>query len=204
MAKYIHKLLKEALLDMMEAEPLDDISVVKLIRQTGINRKTFYNHYRGMTDLLCRILTDECVAAMGWNVRMDNWSAGVERMMYAMCRQERFVRRIRESRYAAPARMHVRSLFDAGVECIVQSARSSYERQQGRPVSLTERQQKYLAHSCASVLFSTLEEWFEGGRQEPIPECVQLMEVLTNSSVWEGIRFFDSRNRGVPIPALPG
>ena len=30
------------------------------------------------------------------------------------------------------------------------------------------------------------------------------MEVLTNSSVWEGIRFFDSRNRGVPIPALPG
>jgi AcrR family transcriptional regulator len=39
------RLLKEALIDLLEKKPLQDVSVSELCGAAGINRTTFYNHY---------------------------------------------------------------------------------------------------------------------------------------------------------------
>lgn len=46
------RLLQEGLLRLLEAKPLDKISVTELCRESGINRATFYNHYSSPQDLL--------------------------------------------------------------------------------------------------------------------------------------------------------
>lgn len=49
------RLLREALLDMLNERPLADISVSELCRVAGINRSTFYAHYGNPADLFDEI-----------------------------------------------------------------------------------------------------------------------------------------------------
>ena len=52
------RLLKEALLRLLEKKSLDRISITELCKEAGINRATFYRHYELPRDLLIEIETE--------------------------------------------------------------------------------------------------------------------------------------------------
>lgn len=43
--KYTRMVLRDSLLDLLNAKPLNQISISELCREADINRNTFYNHY---------------------------------------------------------------------------------------------------------------------------------------------------------------
>ena len=45
------RLLKEALLELLDEKPLEEISVAELCRRADVQRATFYNHYAIVEDL---------------------------------------------------------------------------------------------------------------------------------------------------------
>lgn len=51
--------LSEALKEMMEKTPLDEISVVTLTKKCGVNRQTFYYHFHDIYDLLTLVFLNE-------------------------------------------------------------------------------------------------------------------------------------------------
>ncbi len=46
------KAIRNALFELMEAKSIDDISISELTAAANVNRRTFYTHYRNMTDIL--------------------------------------------------------------------------------------------------------------------------------------------------------
>ncbi|MGN1097892.1 MAG: TetR/AcrR family transcriptional regulator [Clostridia bacterium] len=52
------RLLKESLLNLMEENNIQKISVSELCKAAGINRSTFYNHYGSQYDVLREVETD--------------------------------------------------------------------------------------------------------------------------------------------------
>ena len=56
--------LANALKELMEAKPLDTITVKELTEIVGINRQTFYYHYKNIYDLLTDIYLNEVVLGM--------------------------------------------------------------------------------------------------------------------------------------------
>lgn len=50
------KLIKEALADLLQEKPLDKITVTDVITRAGINRGTFYAHYRDIPDLIDHLI----------------------------------------------------------------------------------------------------------------------------------------------------
>lgn len=52
------RLLKEALLRLLEKKSLERISITELCREAGINRATFYRHYELPRDLLTEMQTE--------------------------------------------------------------------------------------------------------------------------------------------------
>ena len=49
---YTKKLLRDSLLSLMEEKPVSRISVTELCKIAGVNRGTFYSHYREPKDVL--------------------------------------------------------------------------------------------------------------------------------------------------------
>ncbi|MCC8090140.1 MAG: TetR/AcrR family transcriptional regulator, partial [Oscillospiraceae bacterium] len=46
------RLLKDALIRLLNGKSIDEISVTELCRESGINRSTFYHHYGSPYDVL--------------------------------------------------------------------------------------------------------------------------------------------------------
>lgn len=57
--------LRNALLELMKKQSIDTISVTELCKTAGINRNTFYSHYREPVDLLNEIENE--LLGMMWN-----------------------------------------------------------------------------------------------------------------------------------------
>lgn len=57
------RMLKEALLKLMETKSIQKISVSELCKEAGINRVTFYNHYSAPSDILTE-MGDELISGM--------------------------------------------------------------------------------------------------------------------------------------------
>ncbi len=56
--KLTKRLLKNALMELVETEPLSSISVTKLCKQADVNRSTFYSYYNDIIELLKEIEDD--------------------------------------------------------------------------------------------------------------------------------------------------
>lgn len=192
MAKYIDRLLKSTLLEQMETKNLDDITVVGLIQAAEINRKTFYNHYSGLADLLCKIVSERCDEAVIGNSTTDSWEKAVKNLMVAARDSQDFLQKVFQSNYALAARNCIRKRFDAGVLEFVKSSEARYEQRSGKRIVLTRHQEQYLVRFYSSLLFSLIEEWFMNGMKEGIDECIKLIDTLTNNGVYEGIVYFTS------------
>lgn len=52
MALNIHKILGDTLLEMCKTKKLESITVLDIIKETGISRQTFYNRFRDKNDLI--------------------------------------------------------------------------------------------------------------------------------------------------------
>lgn len=49
------RLIREAMLDLLQTQPLSKISVRELCDAAGVNRTTFYNHYHDTSEVLAEI-----------------------------------------------------------------------------------------------------------------------------------------------------
>ena len=64
MAGSTQRVIRKTFMELLEERPLNEITVKLIVERCGINRKTFYNHYRDIPDLMEKILTDEVDAIM--------------------------------------------------------------------------------------------------------------------------------------------
>ena len=75
MAGQTQRAIRETFLTLLDERPLHEITVKLIVERCGINRKTFYNHYRDIPDLMEQILTDEADAIMARYTQVDSFEA---------------------------------------------------------------------------------------------------------------------------------
>lgn len=51
----VKKILANALLNLCQKQSLQPITVSQLLKETGVSRQTFYNHFKDKNDLICYI-----------------------------------------------------------------------------------------------------------------------------------------------------
>ena len=75
MAGQTRRAIRETFLELLDERPLHEITVKLIVERCGINRKTFYNHYRDIPDLMEKILTDEVDAIMARYTQVESFEA---------------------------------------------------------------------------------------------------------------------------------
>lgn len=78
------RLLLEALMSMLERQPMADIRVTDLCREAGINRATFYRHYAIPQDVL-EEAADELIRDLDRLARPLTSAADLEQALERMC-----------------------------------------------------------------------------------------------------------------------
>lgn len=193
MTRYYDRLLKDTLLKQMKKGPLDSISVLSLCREADVNRKTFYNHYNGMSDLICRMITDRLDEIETEKITTKNWDHFTSELMNIMKKYQEFLRAVTGSSYANDALQAYRNRIDEYCDEFVDSACMDISQDTGEEIILHEPYHSYLSMFYSSLMSSIIEKWFLNGMKESIEDIVSLISELTSGDVYSGIEKYGKK-----------
>ena len=90
MARKTEKAIATALKKLLATKPLSKITISDIANECGINRMTFYYHYRDVYDLIDHIFDDTLRASLEGSRTIADWQDGVLRLMKAMQKEKAF------------------------------------------------------------------------------------------------------------------
>lgn len=76
MSQITKKAMATALKELLSEKPLDKITVVDLAERCGVNRKTFYYHFKDIYDLIDWIFLGEVQEALDGKRSYETWRQG--------------------------------------------------------------------------------------------------------------------------------
>lgn len=80
MPRNTKKALADSLKDLLRTRPLSKVTIADITEGCGINRMTFYYHFRDIYDLVEWICREECSAALGGPLDRETWQEGFCRL----------------------------------------------------------------------------------------------------------------------------
>ena len=91
MSQTTKKALAESLKKLMNATPLVKITVNDIVKDCGVNRRTFYYHFKDVYDLLEWIFKNEVSNVMAENKTYNTWQQGFLRIFFYLSENRKIV-----------------------------------------------------------------------------------------------------------------
>lgn len=170
--------LGDAMIELIQEKPFDEITVQEVLDRAGISRTTFYAHYRDKDDLFMSDVDEFLEGAAAMLTRNGDTSDRVAPV-------EEFFAHVAEGRklydaLVASDRLDdfmglARGHFARGIE------RRLADSRRARAVEAASR--AALAHALAGAMLSLLSWWLDRGMSVPPAE----MDELFHRMVWSGV-----------------
>ncbi|MBR5753613.1 MAG: TetR/AcrR family transcriptional regulator C-terminal domain-containing protein [Clostridia bacterium] len=90
MAKKTEVAIAEALKKLLAKKPLNKITISDITDECGVNRMTFYYHYRDIYDLIEHVCDDLLRNSLEGSRTLTTWQDGVLRMLQAIKENQAF------------------------------------------------------------------------------------------------------------------
>ncbi|MBC5581961.1 TetR/AcrR family transcriptional regulator [Anaerofilum sp. BX8] len=175
MSQITKRALAASLKKLLAEKALDKITVTDLVEDCGVNRQTFYYHFRDIYDLVEWIYTSEASAALGEKKTYDTWQQGfLEIFRYAQ-ENRAFVLRT----YHSLSREHLeRYLFSetyALLENVVE------EQSAGRSIRSSDK--AFIANFYKYGFVGLMLDWIGAGMKEDPRALVERLELVIHGSI---------------------
>ena len=173
---YTKMFLKESLLDLMKAKPIDKITPTELCRRAEINRNTFYKHYYTTRDLLQEIedeFSAQIVESLGAKLHQNDTLQLLQQICQIVLDKKEFCK-ILLSANGDPAFMQ--DVIMLGKGFILQSWEEM-------GVQLSEEKMEIAFAFIISGSVAIMRTWAAGDMSIPPQEIAELINRLTLSGI---------------------
>lgn len=195
MALYTQDRLADTLKTLMREKPLDDITVQELVDRARVNRKTFYYHYHGISDLINWMYATRLSTRLdGMDVAPDTWAGIFQDLMKRTRKEADCLSAIFDSSYAPSFRLAVTRSFDNITRRFVRAAIGIYEREHGLALNLTPRQLGYINRYYSMALYGMTEEWLLTGMRDTEEAFAHTMKQLTRDNMYRSFAEMHEEN----------
>lgn len=165
------KLIAEALKSLLRTKPLERITISDISDTCGINRKTFYYHFRDVYDLIEWIFKEEAIRTIKDYTLHDDPKGALTFVLQFLSDNAQICRGLLQSM----GRDHLRLLLHKDVAHLFYS----FIRQHSQDLSVPKEYKEFLACYYADAIVSAILTWFENGMKESPERLIQFL-VLTN------------------------
>ena len=159
MADFTRKAIIETYISMIERMPASQVTVSALVKECGINRNTFYYHFRDIPDLLETIAETDADSIISSSDPADTLEDCLERAIgFALLRRKAVM-----NIYSSSSR----NIFEVSLWRVVESVVRRYlERRYGDDIPSDRREAVVRYLKC--VLFGLVSGWLESGMDKDI------------------------------------
>lgn len=162
--------LADSLKKLMLHRPLDKITVKELVEDCGVNRQTFYYHFRDIYDLLGWVFQTEAYDAITDCQNYDTWQQGFLKILQYVKSNQDFC----TNAFRSLGREHLEFFLNNATFALISSVMD--ELSEGH--RLQERDKVFIARFFTFGITGMLTDWIRSGMTASPESMVQELSTL--------------------------
>lgn len=186
------KAIADSVKELMKKKDLQKISVADIVERCGINRQTFYYHFKDKYDLVNWIYYNEVVSAVVHYRMMEDWSVVVLNVLKGMQKEKAFyINALSVSGQNA----FQDYFFDVTKNLLLTLIESVMDEK-----LITEEDKNFIAEFYTYGLVGVVLQWAQRGMKQPPEQIVQrlsrLIDDMTSYTVVHFLQEHNPKNSG--------
>lgn len=180
--------LAASLKKVLETKPLDKITITDLTNDCGVNRQTFYYHFKDIYDLIGWMYLTKADEAIGPNKTYATWEEGMLDMCEHMLQSRSFVLKTYHSR--------VHDYLIPLLEQLSYDLLIGVVREVSKNYNITEEDKVFIADFYKYGYAGIISKWVDDGMEEDPHELVQRLEYLVKGNFVEAVKRYHAAENG--------
>ena len=186
MSQVTKRALAASLIKLLSQKPLDKVTVKDIIEDCGVNRQTFYYHFKDIYDLVEWSCVEDGTKALQGKKTYDSWTEGLTQIFEAVLENKPFIMNV--YRNVDRERME-RYLYHLTYDLIV-----GVVQEKSKDLDISGEDKKFIANFYKYGFVGIMLEWIQEGMKADIEELVNKMSLTLHNTVTTSIHNFQKNS----------
>ncbi len=185
MSKYTKQALGESLKRLLQKKPLNKITVTEIVDDCGLNRMTFYYHFKDIYDLLEWVCVEDAEKALEGRSSYSNWQEGLANVFELIQENKAFVMHAYRSMSRDYLEMYIYRLTDALFIAVID------ELDKGQ--KLRPEDKEFIASFYKYAFLGIMLHWIDNDMKENPKDIIERLGILVEGDIANAVERFSNR-----------
>ena len=175
MSQVTKRALEASLKNLLLKKPLSKITINDITEDCGINRMTFYYHFKDIYDLIEWACLEDGKRALADKKTYSTWSEGLEQIFEAVLENKPFILNVYHSVSQKKIESYLYKLtYDLMIGVVEERAAG---------MSVRAEDKEFIAHFYKYAFVGLTLEWIRGGMKEAPVAIVERVSTVTHGGI---------------------
>lgn len=175
MSQMTKRALVASLKDLLAEKPLDKITVTDLTEHCGVNRMTFYYHFKDIYDLVEWACIESATRALAGQKTYDTWQQGFLQIFEAVRDNKPFIMNVYHCVHREQVEKYLEPLVDSLLMGVIE--------EESRNITVRQEDKAFIAQVYAYIFIGLMLDWIKDDMREDPEEIVSRLARLIKGSV---------------------
>lgn len=182
MSQVTKRALEQSLKNLLLKKPLTKITINDIAEDCGINRMTFYYHFKDIYDLVEWSCLEDARRALEQKKTHDTWQQGLLQIFQAVRDNRPFILNV----YRCVHREQVEKYLEPLVDNLVMGVLN----EESAGITVREEDKAFITQVYSYILVGLMLDWIKDDMREEPKEIVERLDRLIDGSMEEALRRF--------------
>ena len=182
MSQVTKRALEQSLKNLLLKKPLTKITISDITEDCGINRMTFYYHFKDIYDLVEWACLEDAKRALDEKKTYNTWQQGLLQIFEAVQENKPFILNVYRCVHREQVEKYLQPLVDQLMLDDIQEESAS--------MMIREEDKQFIAKIYAYIFIGVMLDWIKDDMREAPQEIVARLVKLLRGSVTAALRRF--------------
>lgn len=182
MSQVTKRALEQSLKNLLLKKPLTKITINDIAEDCGINRMTFYYHFKDIYDLVEWSCLEDARKALEEKKSYDTWEQGFLQLFEAVQENKPFIMNVYRCVHQEQVEKYLKPLVDQLVLTIINEEASSH--------AVRDDDKEFIAQIYSYIFIGLMLDWIKADMQEDPKHIVSRLGILLKGSISDALARF--------------
>lgn len=175
MSQITKRALEQSLKNLLLQKPLNKITINEIADDCGINRMTFYYHFKDIYDLVEWSCMEDAKNALNENKTYETWQQGLLQIFEAVKENKPFIMNVYRCVHREQVEKYLEPLVDSLVLGVIN--------EESAAVTVRDEDKAFIANVYSYVFIGIMIDWINGDMEEDPKAITDRLAKLIKGSV---------------------
>lgn len=182
MSQITKRALEQSLKHLLLKKPLTKITINDIADDCGINRMTFYYHFKDIYDLVEWACLEDAKKALEEKKTYDTWQQGYLQIFEAVKENKPFIMNVYKCVQKEQVERYVKPLVNQLLLDVID--------EEAKNITVREEDRQFIAQIYSYILLGLMLDWIKDDMQQDPKEIVNRLSTLIKGSILEALERF--------------